>query len=158
MSLASVPRPLTLPFRAPRIAARTVVLAVLFVFALSAAPAFAHEGHELECKQTCGLGNFCEEHPQHEVCNPDDATPNSGDLEGNEGSKVHDVEGSQRKARKKHKPEASAVREVPVGGVAAGGAYTEPPACRNVPAFIAVILAASASLGYGLYRLLVPRR
>ncbi len=139
---------------------------MMFVAVLTAGPALAHEGHELECEQTCALGNFCEEHPHHKVCQ-DDHTPNSGglegsegskvhDVEGNEGSKVHDVEGAQRKARKQ-KPQARSVREVPVGGVDAGGGQAEPPSGRKLAVFIVVALAALTSVGYGLYRLLALR-
>ncbi len=144
------------PLRPFPLAARCLAIAVMFVVALAPGAALAHEGHELECEQTCGLGNFCQEHPQHKICQ-DDRTADSGELEDNEGSKVHDVEGSQPKASKKRKPQARSVREVPVGGVDAGGGQAEPRSSRNLTVFIAVVLAALTSLGFGLYRLVSLR-
>ncbi len=154
MPRASVPPGPPAPRNAPPpllLAARGAVLAVLIAAAMGAGPAFAHEGHELECVQTCGLGNFCEEHPDHEVCN-DEPAPKRGDLEGEKGSKVN--RGEQSEAKKRYKPQAPAVRAVPVGGVDAGGGRAQPAYRRFLPVLTAVVLVAIVSFGWSLRGLL----
>ncbi|MDP8960907.1 MAG: hypothetical protein M3N32_04730 [Actinomycetota bacterium] len=59
-------------------------------------------------EQTQGLGNLCEERPQHPACNPDQKAVSPT---VRRGSKVHDTE--------RHKPTKAV--ETPFGGVDTGG-------------------------------------